>query len=429
MYYFRNHLISLSNKLKALKNKKLSVVMFLLLLILLASAICFTYIDNQLNKIKITEISKNDDDLGIGTITDDIPDMPKVVMDEDIVNIALLGNDRRTKEEVGRSDVIMILTIDKKHKKIKLSSIMRDTYITFNGSRKDKITNMFMRGGAQLTIKTINENFALDIRDYVLVDFFSLEKIIDFLGGITMEIKKEEIPDLNFYIQEVADLEGVAAPLFTATGPQLLNGIQAVSYARIRHTGNGDYERTERQRKVLSAIFEKLKAEGPFKYPGLVNQILPYTETSMDKSTIFKLGAQIFYSGITALEQERFPLDGASQGVIINAGWYLWTDLKATAQHIHTFIYDDKVPQVLPGDKIEQPPQPQPSPSPSTQTQQPVPSTEIGVQSAFQPAANEKQQNTVNSEAKSDTDSTNQENQKSTDTVNQPNPLTQKQPK
>jgi LCP family protein required for cell wall assembly len=358
MHSLRRNLKNLAYKLRLLATRRLQITIFILFPILIISAICFALISYKLNKITITVIPKTDEELGIGTIIDDAPDMPKVVMDEDIVNIALLGNDRRTQEEVGRSDAIMILTIDKKNRKIKLSSIMRDTYVTYNGSRKDKITNMFMRGGAQLTIKTINENFALDIRDYVLVDFFSLEKIIDFLGGLTMEIRKEEIPDLNFYIQEVADLEGVAAPLFTAAGPQLLNGMQAVSYARIRHTGNGDYERTERQRRVLSAIFEKVKSEGPLKYPGLVSQILPYTETSMDKSTLFKLGAQIFYASISTLEQQRFPLDGASQGVTINGGWYLWTDLKATAKHIHTFIYDDKVPQVLPGDRIEQPPQP-----------------------------------------------------------------------
>jgi LCP family protein required for cell wall assembly len=399
MHSLRRYLKNLAYKLRLLATRRLQITIFILFPILITSAICFALISYKLNKITITVIPKTDEELGIGTITDDAPDMPKVVMDEDIVNIALLGNDRRTQEEVGRSDAIMILTIDKKNKKIKLSSIMRDTYVTYNGSKKDKITNMFMRGGAQHTIKTINENFALDIRDYVLVDFFSLETIIDFLGGLTMEIKKEEIPDLNFYIQEIADLEGVTAPLFTAAGPQLLNGMQAVSYARIRHTGNGDYERTERQRRVLSAIFEKIKTEGPIKYPGLVNQILPYTETSMDKSTMFKLGAQIFYAGITTLEQQRFPLDGASQGVTINGGWYLWTDLKATAKHIHTFIYDDKVPQVLPGDKIEQPPQPILTPKveykteKSPQAQTPQSSISPDSQPITQPSTPEKVQN------------------------------------
>lgn len=360
----------LKDKFSFLKNKKIRIVLISVLSFILIAAGCVvSVVYYQLSKVTVTSISKTDKDLGINyEVVDDDPDMPKVEMDEDIVNIALLGNDRRSEDEKGRSDAIIIATIDKKHKKIKLSSVMRDTYVNIKGVGMDKITHSYFYGGPQLTIRTLNENFKMDIRDYVLVDFFSLEKIIDTLGGVNMEVKEDEISDLNTYVQEVANIEKVSAPLFTKGGPQLLNGMQAVSYARIRHTGNGDYERTERQRRVLSAIFDKIKSEGPFKYPGIVNSVLPYTETSMDISTMLKLGAQVFTSGMTTLEQERFPLDKASQGTRINNIWYLWADLKATAQHIHTFIYDDKIPQVLPGDKIAKAPKPAPEPKPTEET-------------------------------------------------------------
>ncbi len=357
----------IKNRMSFTKNKKVRIIIisvFCFILFAMGSIFALGYY--QLNQVTTTNISKTDEDLGINfEVIDEEPDMPKVEMDEDIVNIALLGNDRRSKDEKGRSDAIIIATIDKKHKKIKLSSVMRDTYVNIKGVGKDKITHAYFFGGPQLTIRTLNENFKMDIRDYVLVDFFSLEKIIDTLGGVTMDVKEEELKDLNTFVQEVADIEHVSAPLFTKSGPQLLNGMQAVSYARIRHTGNGDYERTERQRRVLSAIFEKIKTEGPLKYPAIMASLLPYTETSMDKSTMLKLGAQIFAAGMTNLEQQRFPLDKASQGTRINNIWYLWADLTATAKHIHTFIYDDQTPQVLPGDKIAKAPKPEPEPKPA----------------------------------------------------------------
>lgn len=383
-----------SNNMKhdVFKNKKFKITLISIVSTIMAIVLSVGgYGYYQLNQVKYTSISKTDVDLGISNKSpsedeirallkekrpdyEQLPDEMKVEMDENIVNIALFGVDRRDQTERGRSDSIMIATIDKKHNKIKLTSFMRDTYVNIKGHGMDKINHAYSLGGPQLAIKTINENFKMDIRDYVMVDFFGLEKIIQAFGGITMDIKPEEIPDLNYYIQELADIEGVEAPLITEPGEQLLNGIQAVTYGRIRHTGNGDYERTDRQRRVLNALFEKVQEGGPIKYPFLVSQLLPYTETSMKRSDIIMLGAQVFTANISTLEQLRLPLEDASEGIFLEDIWYLWADITANTKYLHQFIYEDKTPKVMPGDLTEQKPRPEPKPEPQPA---PTPATPV----------------------------------------------------
>ena len=329
------------HKPKKRSRKKVAIISIIFVLLLIVSAVIGAGY-YQLGKIENKKISKNNEDLGINS------DAQKRIEEEDpnkdIVNIALFGLDKRDKNEAGRSDSIMIATVDKKHKKIKLSSIMRDTYVNVPGHGKTKITHAYAYGGAQLAIKTLNENFQLNIKDYVTVDFFSLEKIIDSLGGVSINVKKEEIPLINGYMAETANIEKVKVPTVTKSGTQTLNGMQAVAYTRIRYVGNGDYERTERQRTVLSAIFEKIQAAGVSKYPSIVTTILPYTETSMSTPTLISTGTGVLTSGTKTLDQERFPIDGYCEGKFIDKVWYLVADLKATTDQIHKYIYDDVKP-------------------------------------------------------------------------------------
>lgn len=342
------------NYMNFLKNKKTKKILSIFLAIILILGLFLAgYGYYQLNKIKITKISKSNEDLGINTDTENDQ---KVEMDDDIVNIALFGTDRRSKEERARTDTIMIATIDKKHRKIKLSSIMRDSYVNINGHGMDKITHAYFFGGPQLAIRTINENFKMDIRDFVLVDFFSLEKIIDALGGLVVDVKDYEVKSLNECVKESAALQNVKPHYVTSGGVQLLDGMQAVAYGRIRNVGNGDYERTDRQRLILSLILDKISDAGSLKFPYIVSQMLPYVETSMDKSTMLKLGSQVFAGNMMNIEQQRFPLIKASRDMTIGGVYYLWLDIDATAKHIHEFIYDDVIPEVKSSDEISTPP-------------------------------------------------------------------------
>ena len=255
------------------------------------------------------------------------------------INIALFAVDRRTEQEAGNSDVVMIISIDQLNGKIKMASIMRDTYVKIEGKGMDKVNAAYAIGGPQLAIKTINQNFDLDIKDYMNVDFYGAAKIVDALGGIMVNVKTEELPYLNNYLDELAIYEKIPAVHVQDPGLQKLNGKQTVAYTRIRAVGKGDYERTERQRSVLVSIFDKLKGSGQEIFPVFASQVLPNIETSMANFTLLNFAGSILNSKNKTIEQARFPLDKEGVGKRINNIWYLTTDLKTTTSSLHNFIY------------------------------------------------------------------------------------------
>ncbi|WP_316811935.1 LCP family protein [Pedobacter heparinus] len=255
------------------------------------------------------------------------------------VNMALFAVDRRKAEDRANSDVIMVISIDQQSGKIKMSSIMRDTYVNIDGHGMDKINAAYALGGPQLAIKTINQNFDLDIKDYLNVDFYSAARIVDALGGVTVNVKQPELSYLNNYLNELAIYEKIPAVPVKTAGLQKLTGRQAVAYTRIRGVGNGDYERTERQRNVLVALFSTLKTSGSQMLPAIASQVLPNLETSMGQMTLFSFASSVLNSKNKVIDQARFPLDGQSAGKRINNIWYLTADLKATTTALHNFIY------------------------------------------------------------------------------------------
>ena len=255
------------------------------------------------------------------------------------VNIALFGVDIRSSDFEGNSDVIMIMSIDIVTKKIKMSSILRDTYVNIEGKGMDKINVAFAFGGPQLAVKTINENFEMDIKDYINVDFFSAAKIVDALGGVNINLNPNELTYLNGYLKEISIIDGIDWIPLAKPGFQILSGKQAVAYTRIRAAGRGDYDRSERQRSLLVALFSKMQGAGSSIFPVFLEQILPYLETNMDSRMLFSIGSNILNSKTKTIEQARFPLDKHSKGERINAVWYLKTDLKATTNLLYNFIY------------------------------------------------------------------------------------------
>lgn len=324
------------------KSKKKIIILSILAVLLLAIISVGIYGFRLLGKVNRTKLSDKDEDLGISNEIKDKIDSHE--NSDDIINIALFGLDQRDVTANGRSDSIMVLSINKANKKIKVFSIMRDSYVNINGRGDDKITHAYYFGGPQLAVRTINENFGLNIRDFVTVNFFGLEKIIDYLGGVEINVKESEIPVINSYINELSELEGKPAHHITKAGKQNLTGMQAVAYSRNRYTGNGDYERTDRQRRVLDALMNKILAQGATKYPGLVSELLPFVNTSLSNTEIINLGLDVFKIGDLKLEQERFPIDGYCEGKTINKVWYLVYDREATKEQVFQYLYNDKKP-------------------------------------------------------------------------------------
>lgn len=284
-----------------------------------------------LNKVEKDNISKDEKDLGISKETQDKID--KIPESQKITNIALFGVDApESQAEGGRSDSIMIVTIDQVHNKLKLTSIMRDSYVNIDGHGMDKINHAYAFGGPQLAINTLNSNFDLNISDYAMVNFSTLPQVVDALGGVEITIKDYEVAALN------------KVGIYSA-GAQTLNGTQALAYCRIRYSGNGDYERTERHRTVLNALFAKLTQQSVSDYVSLTNTVLPLIKTSLSNSEIIKIGTSVLSSGITNLEQERFPLDEYSSGQIIDGIYYLTFDEETTKNQIHKYIFEDIKPE------------------------------------------------------------------------------------
>jgi polyisoprenyl-teichoic acid--peptidoglycan teichoic acid transferase len=287
----------------------------------------YIYTKSMFNKVVRTELPKTDEELGITPEVNEEPavNTEQVKKKDDIVNLAFFGLDRRNPDDASRSDSIMIVSINRKSQKVKVTSLMRDTYVPIPGKENNRINAAYAFGGAALAIKAINSNFGLDVRNYVMVDFFGLQDIIDKIGGVEIDVKANE-----------TKLCYVSKP-----GLQNLNGKQALAYSRIRYVGNSDYERTERQRRVLNVIFKKVKAQGVAKLPGVVSTLLPYVETSLSNNEITELALDALEFDTESIEQFRLPVDGTFKSQRIRGMAVLVPDLEENKTQLNKFIYGD----------------------------------------------------------------------------------------
>ena len=275
-----------------------------------------------------------------------------------ITNVLLIGTDGRTLDEPSRSDSIIIATLDNNSKKVKLTTIMRDTVVEIPGYGEDKINAAFALGGLEedekgklkgaeggvaLLMKTIEENFNLHLDKYVMVNFWGFEAIIDEIDGIDVDVKDYEIEEVNKYIGEST---GVNSPMLENPGLQKLNGQQALSYARIRYVGNGDFERGQRQSLVLTKVAEKLKNINPIKYVNVANTMSKHVKTNIDIPQVLDLAYTIYKLpslDITRLQIPQTELI-ARDNLYKDKGWCLLIDLEQNSKIMYDFIFNDKMP-------------------------------------------------------------------------------------
>ena len=301
---------SYSSRSKKKQKKKHPVfrVFVLILAIILAVIFCYgAVIMVRINRD--SDFNENDfSDLGFNK-----------TLDKKVINIALFGVDTRTIDDFsGRSDSIMILSINKRDDTIRLVSIMRDSLVPIEkngGTTYGKINSAYAFGGPALAVKTLNTLYGLDIKDYATVNFYGMADIIDALGGIEVEITKDELTaklGINAMINEQCIYLNLNPNDYFVrkTGVQKLNGVQAVAYARIRHAknsfgSNNDFGRTERQRLVMKLLLEKALSTNPLKYPSVINKLAPYIKTSLSNSEMMSLGA--FLLRRPKMEQSRIP--------------------------------------------------------------------------------------------------------------------------
>ena len=327
---------------------------FCALLIVFGSGLIYIA-THLLDDLTTTNITKDPTALGID---------PSVTMDDSIKNIALFGLDQRSaySDDSTRSDVIMVLTVDNKHKKLKITSILRDSYVSIEGENSngvhvdymDKINAAYAEGGYELAIRTLNRNFGLNIMDYVTIDFTDTAAIVDAFGGVEISLTAEEKWEINQNLwnlsQEteglikdsdfLADANGQVVDLAGAEysdSVELLNGNQAVAYGRIRNIGY-DYQRVERQQIVFKALMNRVTQLSFGEYPSLISQLMPYCETSLDLTDAIGM-TPILTSDFT-IETISIP-DVDYELDLTDDGSYLYYDVEQAGHRIDSFINEE----------------------------------------------------------------------------------------
>ena len=256
---------------------------------------------------------------------------------KDVIQVALFGTDY-TGEEIGSTDTMMILSIDKKNNKIKLCSLMRDMYVDLPDGGQKNLNYVVHDGGIPATLRTINYNFNLDIDKFVQVNLYNLPKVIDALGGVEINITDQEMGLINTYLNSIDSRNGTTTEKLTSSGNVLLNGSQAAAYCRIRYTEGKDYKRTERQRYVLEALFKKVKNTNLLDVPGIVSQLLPLVSTNLTDSDILSISQTVLSMNVNEIEQARFPLDEDHTTTWTDM-YHMIIDKEATTKAIHNFIF------------------------------------------------------------------------------------------
>lgn len=271
-------------------------------------------------------------------------------------NFALFGLDSREGELEGgvRSDSIMVVSIDNKTGDVKIVSVFRDTLLQQQDGTYDKANAAYSYGGPQEAVAMLNRNLDLDISQYAAVNFQSLADMIDILGGIEVELTSEEIFWLNGYAAETSQVVGKPMVEMDVNSPGVhnLDGVQAVSYTRIRYTDGDDFKRAERQRIVLSKLIQKLKTAGPVKWNQILDQVLPEISTNLTTPDIMKLGLNLFRYKIG--ETKGFPFDiTTTENVIGLTGSYAVAIGHAdNVRQLHGYLFGDDSYQV--SDKVTQ---------------------------------------------------------------------------
>ena len=263
-----------------------------------------------------------------------------------VTSVLLIGTDGRSETEQGRSDTMILLSLNSKSKTINLTSFMRDCYVEIPNYGWNKLNSAYSYGGAELLMDTIEHNFGIKIDDYVSVNFVSFANIIDSVGGIKIDISDAEAQEINTILQaEVNSIMGddTLSDLLSGGGKDiLLNGKQALSYARIRYVGNADFERTERQRKVIELVMNKVKSFSPSSLSNISKSVMPNVSTNMPSMNMYTLSLRVPLLVGYETQQLQIPAESTYYGEYVNdVGDSLIVDFDANYNIIKQNVFSE----------------------------------------------------------------------------------------
>lgn len=320
-------------------NGKIKKILLVLILIIIAGAGgLYLYLRSNIYR---SDRTKPNTEINQSNLNDETEKEPVYEEVKGITNILVIGTDARQLNENSRSDSIMIATIDSNKKQVRLTSILRDTYVDIKGHGKQKINAAFAYGGAELLMNTLKNTFNMNLDKYVIINFGGFEGVVDAVGGLDINVKDYEVSEMNKYIGET---DAVKSPMITKAGYQHLDGQQSLSYARIRHVGNGVYERDERQRIVASLLLDKLKTTSVFNYPALMSKLMPCIKTNIEPAFFLSYAYTVSKFKPLNIEQLQIPLTELSDGRIYNGSWVFLMDKEQNASILNDFIFKSIIP-------------------------------------------------------------------------------------
>ncbi len=262
-----------------------------------------------------------------------VEEQDDLVNDSMVLNVLLIGSDSMSVGDGGRSDSMILLSLDARHKKIKLTSLMRDLWVTIPGHGQDRLNASYAFGGPQLTIETIARNFGILVDRYAVVDFEGFLKIIDILGGVDLELTADECAYINKYSQDKHTLRG--------SGLKHLTGLQALHYSRDRNSIGSDYDRTSRQRNLLKALVSQMKNANIAQITEALSQIGPLVTTNFKTNEVSRMATHAMAYLKYPVEEFRLPTDDNVRNETYSGKMVLVINNTAKAkQDIYNFIYE-----------------------------------------------------------------------------------------
>ena len=261
-----------------------------------------------------------------------------------VVNILLIGNDSRENGDDGRSDAMILLSISSRTKTIYMTSILRDVYVEIPGHDGNRLNAAYSYGGAELLMETIEKNFDIPVNRYMLVNFEAFASLVDAVDGVDLELTSAEIEYVNGYLVEYNMLtnrpQGTDNMDPSVSGLVHLNGPQALAYTRNRYLGT-DFGRTERQRKVLTAVIKKLPAALLKNAGDLMDGFLPNLTTNLTQMECFRLSLMAGKLLTYDIVSDSIPQPGTYKDATIRSMAVLEIDFETNVKYLKEKIYGE----------------------------------------------------------------------------------------